>query len=55
MMHRRAPSKGASSAVPAQLASHGPSKKPSMPAAPKPAKSNLGAKVKRTSDLPKGK
>lgn len=53
-MARSSPASKASTRLPSQMASHGPSSKPSMPPVKKPAKSNLGAKIKRTSDQPKG-
>ena len=53
-MARRMPSsKPAPAAVPSEIKSTGPSRKPRVGAAKSPAKSNLSAKVKRTSDMPK--
>lgn len=51
-MARKAPVARASSRIPAQMVTTGTSKKPSMPSVKKPMKSNLGSKVKRTSDRP---
>lgn len=45
--------KRAPAAVPSAQKSMGPSKKPSMPGVKSPAKQNLGAAIKRTSDQPK--
>lgn len=53
-MARRMPSsKSAPAAVPSEIKSVGPSRKPKMGAAKSPPKSNLSSKVKRTSDMPK--
>lgn len=53
-MARRMPTaKPASAALPPQEKSVGPSRKPKMGAVKSPAKSNLSARVKRTSDQPK--
>lgn len=50
---RKSPKGRASARVPAPYVSVGPSKKPEMPAVKKPARANLGAAIKRTSDQPK--
>jgi hypothetical protein len=55
-MARRMPSsvKPAPAALPAHEKMVGPSKKPAQPGAKFPGKSpNMGAKIKRTSDMPK--
>jgi hypothetical protein len=54
-MARRMPSavKPAPAALPAQLKSVGPSRKSKGAPVKSPVKSNLSAKVKRTSDMPK--
>lgn len=54
-MARMSPAaKSASRTLPAQIVSRGPSKKSEQPGVKVPPKSNLGAKIKRTSDIPKG-
>ena len=51
-MARKAPVSRATARIPAQMVSTGPSKKSAMPPVRKPMKSDLGSKVKRTSDKP---
>lgn len=52
-MARSSPKGRASTRVPSQMVTTGPSKKPDRGAPVTPPKSNLGAAIKRTSDMPK--
>ena len=52
-MARNAPSARATERVPSTMVSTGPSKKSPQTPVKSPSKGNLGAKIKRTSDIPK--